>query len=65
MTDDELERQYYKSLMNPAISNVDEAHTQNKAMPVDEKALLGFAKRTERSDATFCIRRLKRNTALS
>ena len=53
MTDDELERRYRELLRNPAIRQADEASMSNKAMPVDENALLEFVRRTGRSHATF------------
>ena len=53
MTDDELERRYRELLRNPEIKEVGGARTPNNAKPVDEKALLDFVKRTERSHATF------------
>ena len=53
MTDDELKQRYRELLNNPAIRKVGEARTPNQAMPVDEKALLDFVKKTERSHATF------------
>lgn len=52
MTDDELERRYRELLRNPAIKRADEPRTYN-VTPVDERALLDFVKRTERSHATF------------
>ena len=53
MTDDELKRRYRELLRNPAIRKVGEPRTPNQAMPVDEKALLGFVRETERSHARF------------
>ena len=53
MTDDELKRRYRELLRNPAIRKVGEARTSNQAKPVDEKALLGFVRKTEPSHARF------------
>ena len=53
MTDDKLKRRYRELLRNPAIKNVGDARTPNQAMPVDENALLGFVRETERSHASF------------
>ena len=53
MTDDELKRRYRELLRNPAIGKVGKARTPNQAMPVDEKALLGFVRETERSHTSF------------
>ena len=65
VTDDELRHRYRKLLRNPAIRNVGEARTPNKAMPVDEKALLGFVRETERSHASFVHDVFEKHSLLS
>lgn len=65
MTDDELKRRYRELLKSPAIKKVGEARTPNKARPVDEKALLGFVKETERSHASFVHDVFEKHSLLS
>ena len=65
MTDNELKRRYRQLLRTPAIRKVGEARTPNKAMPVDEKALLGFVRETERSHVSFVHDVFEKHSLLS
>lgn len=65
MTDDELKRRYRELLRHPAIRDVGEARTPNQATPVDEEALLGFVRKTERSHASFVHDVFQKHTHLS